>query len=420
MTTEPFEALNALLDRAREVELAAMDPKAAIEFVRAAAGFQTRTNAFVARLLQTFDDSGDWALTGAHSAANFLPAQTGTSRASAGGQVNLGRKLAKMPLTAGAFAAAEITEAHVRHLMRCVGPRTITQFEADEAMLVGQAKTLPADVFQDSVDTWLLYADPDGAQPNDEEDTFFISRTSKGRTIGRFDLGPGYGMPSKEAIEERAKAILVRDRKNREIDPSDPGLDRSPGNRRAQAFFELITAGATAKCPDGVRQPAFEIITNPAMVAALAAGERPGPDAQAELLDGSLIPQGLVERWMCDSYVARVMQDAKGVILDMGRQVRIPNKEQRRAVIVRDRCCVVPGCERPANWCDAHHVKWWERDHGHTAVDNLVLMCRWHHTRVHQGHLYVRMVEGVPEVSLADGTVLMNPRTRGPDQVQAA
>ena len=54
----------------------------------------------------------------------------------------------------------------------------------------------------------------------------------------------------------------------------------------------------------------------------------------------------------------------------------------RRAVVARDRHCVIPGCGRPATWCDVHHIVAWA-DGGETVIDNLCLLCRYHHTQIH-------------------------------------
>jgi hypothetical protein len=57
--------------------------------------------------------------------------------------------------------------------------------------------------------------------------------------------------------------------------------------------------------------------------------------------------------------------------LYVGRAVRIVTAAQWKALVLRDRHCVVKGCRRrPAN-CQAHHVRHW-LDGGRTDLDNLV------------------------------------------------
>jgi hypothetical protein len=46
--------------------------------------------------------------------------------------------------------------------------------------------------------------------------------------------------------------------------------------------------------------------------------------------------------------------------------------------------CVLPACDRPLAWCEAHQVWHWV-DGGPTDLDNLVLLCRAHHRAVHEG-----------------------------------
>lgn len=67
----------------------------------------------------------------------------------------------------------------------------------------------------------------------------------------------------------------------------------------------------------------------------------------------------------------------------------------RRAVIARDRHCSFPGCHRRPGRCHAHHVEHW-LDGGPTALDNLTLLCRFHHHVVHHGGWQVAMVGGRP------------------------
>ncbi|MGC5322913.1 DUF222 domain-containing protein [Micromonospora arida] len=69
----------------------------------------------------------------------------------------------------------------------------------------------------------------------------------------------------------------------------------------------------------------------------------------------------------------------------------------RRALVLRDRGCAFPGCDRPPRWCDAHHIHHWA-DGGRTSLTNAVLLCAHHHRHVHRGEWTVRLGgDGRPE-----------------------
>ncbi|MEO6885726.1 MAG: DUF222 domain-containing protein, partial [Jatrophihabitantaceae bacterium] len=72
-----------------------------------------------------------------------------------------------------------------------------------------------------------------------------------------------------------------------------------------------------------------------------------------------------------------VLNDARGVMA-YGRTRRLASPAQRRALAARDRGCSFPGCARPPAWCSAHHVTAWI-DGGKTDIDNLTLLCGFHH-----------------------------------------
>ncbi|MEY2432289.1 MAG: hypothetical protein QOC92_2014, partial [Acidimicrobiaceae bacterium] len=74
--------------------------------------------------------------------------------------------------------------------------------------------------------------------------------------------------------------------------------------------------------------------------------------------------------------------DGRSTIIDMGTLTRVVTLVMRIALATRDRHCRFPGCDRPVHWCEAHHVWAWE-DGGPTRLDNLVLLCRRHHRRLH-------------------------------------
>jgi hypothetical protein len=67
----------------------------------------------------------------------------------------------------------------------------------------------------------------------------------------------------------------------------------------------------------------------------------------------------------------------------------------RRAIALRDGGCQFPGCDNQI--VDAHHVVH-GADGGETCRDNLVSLCRGHHTFVHEGGAQVSAVDGGFEI----------------------
>jgi hypothetical protein len=104
--------------------------------------------------------------------------------------------------------------------------------------------------------------------------------------------------------------------------------------------------------------------------------------------------------------VLRVVMRGPSEPLDVGRRTPVVPPATRRAVIVRDRHCRFPGCDRRHTWCDAHHVVHWA-DGGVTGMHNLVLLCRRHHRMVHDsGRFLLGMDGGRPVFRRSDGTLL--------------
>ena len=80
-----------------------------------------------------------------------------------------------------------------------------------------------------------------------------------------------------------------------------------------------------------------------------------------------------------------IVLNATGEVLDCGREVRVANRAQRRALRAMYRTCGYPGCEIVFERCDIHHVIEWLR-HGTTDLDNLLAArARKHHHLVHEG-----------------------------------
>lgn len=99
----------------------------------------------------------------------------------------------------------------------------------------------------------------------------------------------------------------------------------------------------------------------------------------------------------CAGGVQRVLFDERGQIVSIGTTARIFTALQRRAIVLRDRECLIPGCHVPATWCEVHHVQEWAGD-GPTHTSNGVALCWNHHRTLDTSGWQIRMRCGVPEV----------------------
>jgi Domain of unknown function (DUF222)/HNH endonuclease len=95
------------------------------------------------------------------------------------------------------------------------------------------------------------------------------------------------------------------------------------------------------------------------------------------------VPPDTARRISCDAGVTRLLTAGPGRLLDLGRTTRTITRAQRRALAVRDGGCRFPGCDRPPQWTDGHHIQHWV-DGGPTDLDNLLLLCRTHHRFCHE------------------------------------
>jgi uncharacterized protein DUF222 len=175
---------------------------------------------------------------------------------------------------------------------------------------------------------------------------------------------------------------------------------RTPEQRRADALLtmaELALRGGTLPETGGVK-PHVSVIAN--LDTLTGADGAPA----ADYAYGATSSGEWARRFGCDASVARVVFAPDGAILDAGRSTRTFTAAQRRAVIVRDRHCIWPGCDAPPAWCDAHHVRHWAHG-GSSDVTNAALLCGRHHDRVHaHGHAIIKTTSGPYDVDLRPGS----------------
>jgi hypothetical protein len=106
----------------------------------------------------------------------------------------------------------------------------------------------------------------------------------------------------------------------------------------------------------------------------------------------------------------------------VGRTQRVATSAQRRALAVRDRGCVMPGCDIPPQQCQIHHLTPWTEG-GATDLPNLVSLCWAHHRQVDLGrwdlHPKAPGRTGTAASHGAPFTITLRPRRRWGERAPA-
>jgi 5-methylcytosine-specific restriction protein A len=98
-------------------------------------------------------------------------------------------------------------------------------------------------------------------------------------------------------------------------------------------------------------------------------------------------------RLSADAEIIPVVLGGPSEQLDQGRAQRLSTEPQRRALALRDRGCIWPGCTAPPGWCEVAHIIAWYFG-GATDLDNLVLLCPFHHRRFDRDGWQLEMRDG--------------------------
>jgi Domain of unknown function (DUF222)/HNH endonuclease len=125
-------------------------------------------------------------------------------------------------------------------------------------------------------------------------------------------------------------------------------------------------------------------------------------DVRADIEGGPVIHPDSAKRLVCEGRIQTVTEDAEGEPLRLGRITRHPSAWMLRQLRYRDFGCTFPGCGTQ-RFAKAHHIVWW-RDGGRTDLDNLVLVCSFHHKLVHEHGWTVERHGGVVRWFEPDGT----------------
>ena len=360
----------------------AIDPGALLTCLR---GTIDRLELEFAELAAEFERSEGWAEDGYNTAADWIRLNCHMNSNQVWGSLAVGEHMPKLTESVQAMKDGEVGYAHLATMGRtaeAVGK------VFDETELLPLAKKFSPGKFFHQVQHYRHALDAkaynDEQEQLAEERSLRVGTRQDGCVLISGVLDPVGGAAVRNALEPLARPSGAHDTRSRE-------------QRMADALVERVTGDARVNL-----QVTATIETLKALAGA-AAGE----------MEFSFpLSSAAVQRLACDCSVTRVLLDQESLVIDVGRAKARLHGSLRKALNLRDRHCQWPGCERPASYCDGHHLVHWAHG-GPTDLDNLVLLCKRHHRMVHEGGWRLIKTDDDPIIVIAPTVTFGLPR--GPD-----
>ncbi len=317
--------------------------------------------------LRRFDKSGEYAADGALDVVGWLRWKCKLSGKAAAERVTVSRQLEKLPETQKALASGEVGYQHVAVMAWTAEHIGTAVVRREETALLKAAETMDPTQFNNHAKQLEHCTDAAAA----------LAETNRAYARRYFHVSePVDGFVRLDGLLDTEGGATLRTALNRLMPPSKND-DRNPGQRCADALIELCFRPAS-KSSDGAG-PRPQLVIRASVETLAGTGGSPA----GELESGAPIPAETVRRHACDAALTRIT--GRGELdAETSRATRTIPPATRRALAARDHGCVAPGCGRPPDWTDAHHIKHWVHG-GETTVANLVLLCRRHHRMVHEG-----------------------------------
>ncbi len=370
-----FDALHTAIE-ALEVPV---DERALVELV----ALRDRLDARVTAAVGEFDAAELWDLDGSTSMAAWLRRHTSMTPGDARRATVTAARVRRCPTLQEAWCDGRLSSGQVAVVVANVSDATVDLFERHEAGVV--ANLIGLDVRDTTIvmRSWAMRAEValalEGKDPSEPVGTVHLSKFGNGNA--RLD-----GNLSAEGLLVVGTALRVAESRDAE------GEARTPAQRRYDALVDVCRFFLDHQKVQlgGRHRPHLNVVAD---LPALASG---GP---GRTLAGIPLSAATIRQIACDANVHRVITDGRSSILDFGRATRTIPPAVFTALALRDIGCRFPGCDRPAEWCEGHHIQHWH-DGGSTDLSNLVLLCSRHHHVIHDRRWQLKLLpSGVVEVT---------------------
>jgi hypothetical protein len=358
-------------------------------------------------MLGEFIERGGWAVMGIQSPAHWLEWKCAVCPNAAREKVRVALCLRELPKVRGAFAEGRLSYSQVRAITRIAGPD-------DESDFVEIARYTTAGQLERVIRSYRGVRRNEGLEVTNSrhaERRCDWDYDEDGCMIIRAKLSPEDGVMFIAALEAAAESIPTEDvppelgsrsqGTAQDVSAETPRRRRGPLRGGKRAADALLAMAERSQCNIGVGRRGGDRtqVRLHVDLDALTSGE----DERCDTDDGIGLAPETMRRLTCDCSFVPILE-REGKPLDVGRKTRSIPTAIRRALEARDVTCRYPGC-RNKHFLDGHHIQHWVRQ-GTTEIDNLLLLCWFHHRMVHEGGVRLRVEDGRFIFTAPDGKVI--------------
>jgi hypothetical protein len=373
------------------------------------------------------DQQARFLADGHRSIAAWTRAVTNCSPAESRRKARAARALRDLSAVAGALWAGEVGVDQVHEIARLhANPRCGDQVAGSETILLDAARQLEYADLRVVTQRWEMLADPDGAHRDHAEADvgrdFRIREHGAGFAI-EAHCGVLQGTAIREMWQRFADAEFLTDWDNARLAgserPAVSELARTASQRRFDAFFAMLEAGATNTGDKALADPVVNVIVDLDTFQQHLAAELGGPAPEidpagilgrrCETIDGLPVDPREVVALAAVGRVRRIVLDADDVIVNAGRLTRLYRGPLRDALQALNPRCKWLACMLRARISAIDHRREYA-DGGATDAANAEILCD-HHNRFKTQRDYRarRMPNGWWIIQRPDGTPLQPP-----------
>ena len=310
-----------------------------------------------ARVVLVIDASGK-------DAAAFIARTTGVSTKAAREQTRVAKVVSQLEGAGEALASGRVSSEHLRSLAPVAD-------DPEAASLIEIAAAQTPEEFRKTVTRYQQVKSPKTFRERQRESRSVSFFSAENGCIGmRAILPPIEGEELQNRLSQMADTAWRAEHPERA--ETLGGHDGEPMYRRlADALMELIRG----KGGGGFGKPSIVVTVDAAKLEANIVGVGP-------------VPLGDVVALVDRSDLYACIRSTAGGILKFGRNRRLASTLQQLALVVRDGKCVYEGCDVHWNRTQAHHANDFEFG-GLTNIVELALLCKPHHSYLHQNKLRI-------------------------------